>query len=62
MTLAEYRHRGDRAFLLVILQEKDGNVSLAAREAGISRVHLHRLIVQHGLQADVERLRSPAPT
>jgi DNA-binding NtrC family response regulator len=39
----------ERNFVLQLLQSHGNNVSRAAREAGISRIHLHRLIKKHGL-------------
>jgi transcriptional regulator of acetoin/glycerol metabolism len=44
----------ERAFIEHVLRSCDGNVSRAARESGIDRVYLHKLIKKHGL--DVDRL------
>ncbi len=44
----------ERDFVVHVLKSCDGNVSRAAREAGIDRVYLHKLIKKHGL--DVDRL------
>jgi transcriptional regulator of acetoin/glycerol metabolism len=32
-----------------VLRRTDGNVSEAARRAGVDRMHLHRLLKKHGL-------------
>jgi DNA-binding NtrC family response regulator len=42
-------HRFERQFVLQLLRAADHNVSKAAREAGIDRVYLHRLMRRHGL-------------
>jgi DNA-binding NtrC family response regulator len=39
----------ERAYVRALLERYDGNVSSAARRAGIDRVHLHRLIKKLGL-------------
>lgn len=48
---AEARKRAiaefERLYLLALLDRTNGNVSQAAREAGIDRVYLHRLIRRH---------------
>ena len=44
----------ERDFIEHVLRSCDGNVSRAARESGIDRVYLHKLIKKHGL--DVDRL------
>jgi len=41
--------RFERQFVLQLLRAADHNVSKAAREAGIDRVYLHRLMRKHGL-------------
>ncbi|MBL8918260.1 MAG: sigma 54-dependent Fis family transcriptional regulator [Myxococcaceae bacterium] len=41
-------------FIVHLLRTFDGNVSKAAREAGLDRVYLHKLIKKHGI--DVERV------
>ena len=41
----------ERAFVEHVLRSCDGNVSKAARESGIDRVYLHKLIKKHGLTA-----------
>ena len=40
---------GERAFLRVLLNRYQNNVAAAAKEAGIVRTHLYRLIRKHGL-------------
>jgi transcriptional regulator of acetoin/glycerol metabolism len=39
----------ERDYLADLLKRCDGNVSMAAREAGIGRAYLHRLLHKHGL-------------
>jgi transcriptional regulator of acetoin/glycerol metabolism len=40
---------GERAFLRALLDRHDNNVASAAKEAGIDRTHMYRLIRKHGL-------------
>jgi DNA-binding NtrC family response regulator len=40
----------EREYLVMLLERANGNVSLAARRAGIARVYLHELIKKHGLE------------
>jgi DNA-binding NtrC family response regulator len=39
----------ERDYLRRLIDQCNGNVSLAARRAGIDRVYLHRLMKKHGL-------------
>jgi DNA-binding NtrC family response regulator len=39
----------ERDYLADLMSRCENNVSLAAREAGIARVYLHRLLQKHGL-------------
>ena len=38
----------EREYLTNLLTRSGGNVTLAARQAGIDRVYLHRLLKKHG--------------
>jgi transcriptional regulator of acetoin/glycerol metabolism len=40
---------GERAFLRALLDRHESNVASAAKEAGIDRTHMYRLIRKHGL-------------
>ena len=40
---------GERSFIASLLQRHKGNVAAAAKEAGIDRTHLYRLVRKHGL-------------
>ncbi len=40
----------ERAYLAALVQSAGGNVSLAARKAGMDRMHLHHLLQKHGLR------------
>ena len=42
----------ERGYLRDVLERCDGNISAAAREAGIDRKHLRTLLVRHGLIPD----------
>ena len=41
----------ERAYLQALLTWSGGNMSKAARHAGIDRMYLHRLVQRHGLRA-----------
>ncbi len=47
---AEWVASFERRYLARLLDECGGNVSEAARRSGVSRVHLTRLVTQHGLR------------
>jgi len=40
----------ERAYLAALLEQAGGNMSKAARTAGIDRMYLHRLVQKHGLR------------
>lgn len=40
----------ERDYLIHLLRTFDGNISKAAREAGLDRAYLHRLIKKHGIE------------
>jgi DNA-binding NtrC family response regulator len=40
----------ERAYLATLLEEAGGNMSKAARIAGMDRMYLHRLVQKHGLR------------
>ncbi len=40
----------ERAYLTALLESAEGNMSRAARQAGIDRMYLHRLVQKHGLR------------
>jgi transcriptional regulator of acetoin/glycerol metabolism len=40
----------EHAYLVDILARHDGNVSAAARAAGIDRIHFYRLLWRNGLK------------
>jgi two-component system response regulator GlrR len=42
----------EREFVTHLLRTFDGNISKAAREAGVDRAYLHRLIKRHGLEVE----------
>jgi two-component system, NtrC family, nitrogen regulation response regulator GlnG len=39
----------EREYLSKLLEANEGNISLAARRAGLARAHLHRLLEKHGM-------------
>jgi transcriptional regulator of acetoin/glycerol metabolism len=49
VTFREAMLAAGKAYLERVLQEKQGNVSKAAMEAGVSRTHFYRLMVRHGI-------------
>jgi DNA-binding NtrC family response regulator len=52
--LREQREVAEKDALVELLDRNGGNVSAAAREAGIDRRHLHRLLKKHGLRGHGE--------
>jgi transcriptional regulator with GAF, ATPase, and Fis domain len=48
----------DRAYLTDLLAWSGGNVSQAARRAGMDRIHLHRLLQRYGLRVPAARRSS----
>jgi DNA-binding NtrC family response regulator len=42
----------ERDYVTQLLKKTGGNVSQAAREGGIDRVYLHRLMKKHGIGSD----------
>ena len=44
----------ERRYVMGLLRQAGGNVSRAAREAGIDRVYFHRLMRRHGVRASSE--------
>lgn len=55
--LAAERERSTREYLIALLREVRGNVTLAAERAGIERESFHRLMKRHGVSADDYRAR-----
>ena len=49
-SLAEARASAERAYLEDVLHATGGNVSAAARRAGVHRTEIHRLMRRHGLR------------
>ena len=45
----------ERRYLAEILRQNDDNITVAARAAGVDRIHFYRLLWKHGL-----RSRDPA--
>jgi DNA-binding NtrC family response regulator len=51
-SLAEKVVSAEREYLVDVLRRNAGNVAASAREAGMSRQGLHKLLKKHGLDAD----------
>lgn len=49
MTRVEFLRRSDAEYVASLLVKHNGNITHAAREAGINRVSLHKIIQRHGL-------------
>jgi two-component system response regulator GlrR len=45
----QWINRGERAFLQALLDRHQRNVAAAAKEAGLDRTHMYRLLRKHGL-------------
>jgi two-component system nitrogen regulation response regulator GlnG len=45
----------ERSYLEQLLEQANGNVSLAAQRAGLARAHLHRLLLKHGVRHSSQR-------
>lgn len=41
--------RWEREYLRTVLERTEGNMTLAAKHAGIARAHLYRLVKKHGM-------------
>lgn len=52
MTRADVVEDAEREYLVSLLRENAGNVAKAARQAGVSRQGLHKLLSKHGIDAD----------
>lgn len=50
--LASERDRTTREYLVALLTDMQGNVTLAAERAGLERESFHRLMKRHGIRAD----------
>jgi two-component system response regulator HydG len=50
-TRAETVEDAEREYLVSLLRENAGNVAQSARQAGISRQGLHKLLNKHGVDA-----------
>ena len=48
-SLKSIRERSERDALLIVLESYGGQVSLAAKELGVSRATMYRLLNKHGL-------------
>lgn len=46
---ADALSEAEKIYLVTVLQQNDGNLSEAARQAGISRQGLHKLLKKYGL-------------
>lgn len=55
MSRADALGDAEKNYLVAILQQNDGNISRAARQAGVSRQGLHKLLKKYGLEANDHR-------
>lgn len=55
MSRADALSEAEKTYLVALLQQNDGNISRAARQAGISRQGLHKLLNKYGLEASDHR-------
>jgi DNA-binding NtrC family response regulator len=54
-TLAQTVQEAERGYLITLLRENAGNVASSARQAGMSRQGLHKLLKKHHVDADEYR-------
>ncbi len=52
------RDRASREYLIAVMRECGGNVTLAAERAGVERESLHRLLKRYGVRADMFKSRN----
>lgn len=55
MSRADALSEAEKSYLVALLQQNDGNISRAARQAGVSRQGLHKLLKKHGIAASAHR-------
>lgn len=55
----EGTHRFGRWYVMELLRRNDGNVTHAARDAGVKRPNFHRLMKQYLSEQDIEHARNP---
>jgi len=55
ITRADALNDAERNYLAALLKQNDGNISRAARQAGITRQGLHKLLKKYGLEAGDHR-------
>jgi transcriptional regulator of acetoin/glycerol metabolism len=55
MSRADALNDAEKNYLIALLQQNEGNVSRAARQADISRQGLHKLLKKYGLEAREHR-------
>jgi transcriptional regulator of acetoin/glycerol metabolism len=52
-SLKSIRERSERDALLLVLESQSGQVSMAAKELGVSRATMYRLLNKHNLISDI---------